>query len=396
MNQPTRVACLTPSGAAAVATIAIVGPRAWELVRSELRAATAKGLPDQPDTSRHWIGEFGPPPGDTVVVTVRRAGATPWIEVHCHGGEHNTRTLINALHSRGAVAADAEELAGEFESTPLRAAAARELMHAATARTAAILLDQHQGALDDSLTAIHRDLQAGRNDLVSGRIAALDRYSMLGRRLVTPWRVAVTGPPNAGKSSLVNRIVGFERCIVASSPGTTRDAVSVLIAIDGWPVELIDTAGQRPTYDLLEKSGMELAREATARADLTLWLHDATTPFEPPPADAFLVWNKIDIGSALAPAGAHSISARTGEGVDDLLRFLGRRLVPDAPPPGAAVPFSPTIADSIAAIANLIQAGSVDEAREAIERLTAANVPCKDHLLPGAGSHTFGKRDTGA
>ena len=104
----------------------------------------------------------------------------------------------------------------------------------------------------------------------------LARYAPLGRRLTAPWRVVVAGPPNVGKSSLVNALAGYQRSIVAPTPGTTRDVVTTRLAIDGWPVELADTAGVREATDALETQGVRLAREATAAADLCLWVLDAS------------------------------------------------------------------------------------------------------------------------
>ena len=174
----------------------------------------------------------------------------------------------------------------------------------------------------------------------------------LGRRLTTPWRVAVAGPPNVGKSSLVNALAGYQRSIVAPTPGTTRDVATTRLAIDGWPVELADTAGVRDATDMLEMQGVRMAREATAAADLCLWVLDASAqPVWPELQGAVqLVVNKIDLPAAWAPdeaAGAVRVSARTGRGMADLCAALSRRLVPDPPPAGSAVPFTAALAGGV-------------------------------------------------
>ena len=89
----------------------------------------------------------------------------------------------------------------------------------------------------------------------------------LGLHLARPWQVVVAGPPNVGKSSLINALAGYPRAIVHWAPGTTRDAVTVETVLDGWPVELCDTAGLRTAGDAVERAGIELARRKMAQAE---------------------------------------------------------------------------------------------------------------------------------
>src|SRR5438132_9586839 len=107
--------------------------------------------------------------------------------------------------------------------------------------------------------------------------------------------------PNDGKSSLVNVLAGFTRSVVSPIPGTTRDVVTTRIALDGWPVELVDTAGLHDSDDALEREGMARARAVLEQADLRLWVLDASvTPIFPSEALAFdgLVINKMDLHAA--------------------------------------------------------------------------------------------------
>jgi tRNA U34 5-carboxymethylaminomethyl modifying GTPase MnmE/TrmE len=98
---------------------------------------------------------------------------------------------------------------------------------------------------------------------------------------VDPWRVAIVGRPNVGKSSLLNAIVGFERAIVHPTPGTTRDLVTARTAVDGWPVEFIDSAGIRSGRDAIESAGIEQARQAIESSDLALVVLDRSEPLAP-------------------------------------------------------------------------------------------------------------------
>jgi tRNA modification GTPase len=135
-------------------------------------------------------------------------------------------------------------------------------------------------------------------------------------------RVVVAGPPNAGKSSLINAIVGTDRVIVTDVPGTTRDHVDVPLALGGIPLLLTDTAGLRETDDRVEAIGVGRARALVEGAEILLWLGDpAHAPTHP---RRILVHAKADLpGRAAAPLGSRAVSAVTGEGLADLLDVVG-------------------------------------------------------------------------
>ena len=112
-----------------------------------------------------------------------------------------------------------------------------------------------------------------------GRLKSLTMYfAFATSACISPslWRVVIAGPPNVGKSSLINAMAGYERAIVSPLPGTTRDVVTLTTAIDGWPVQLADTAGLRASDDELESAGVKLAGAALAAADLVILVCDAT------------------------------------------------------------------------------------------------------------------------
>jgi tRNA modification GTPase len=145
-----------------------------------------------------------------------------------------------------------------------------------------------------------------------------------GARLREGFNVVIAGPPNAGKSTLMNALARREVSIVSPLPGTTRDLVEVALELRGFPVTLVDTAGIRETDDPIEREGVARARRRAAEADLTLWLGDAASPFAPPPAASatLAVLTKTDRlkgQPGAAPSGALRISALTGEGLDQLL-----------------------------------------------------------------------------
>ncbi len=155
-----------------------------------------------------------------------------------------------------------------------------------------------------------------------------------GERLREGLVVAVVGPPNAGKSSLVNRLAQRDVAIVAAQPGTTRDVLEVALELDGWPVTLLDTAGLREAVDEVEVEGVRRARARAEAADLRLLLFDgALWPALDPATlalagdDALCVVNKADLASLPEPlrVGAHPalpLSCRTGAGFAPLLAAL--------------------------------------------------------------------------
>jgi tRNA modification GTPase len=161
-----------------------------------------------------------------------------------------------------------------------------------------------------------------------------------GERLRDGLVVAIAGPPNAGKSTLLNRIARREAAIVSPIPGTTRDVIEVHLDLDGYPVTLLDTAGIRDSHDPLEQEGVRRAQQRASEADLVLWVYDASDDSvrdEPPVFESVVTWtvrNKVDLAlgqrigqkqsnNSIVSNIAFSLSAATGLGVAELLAELG-------------------------------------------------------------------------
>lgn len=348
MSATTHVAVLTPPSAGAIATIEAAGPYVWELVRQLFRPA-GKPLPESPVVNRFWFGTLGEDARDEVILA---AVATDRIEVHCHGGPRVVRWIVDQFLAHGGMEVSAGGLTHP----------ARLLVHAPTLRTAAILLNQLDGAF----------VRAVERILASPSLAGLEelaRLAPVGRHLVAPWQVVIAGAPNVGKSSLVNALAGFQRAVVSEIAGTTRDLVSVSLALDGWPVEVTDTAGLRDAAGL-EAVGVERARQALTEADLVLWVIDGSVAslLDPRASDtaiapgSLLVINKCDLPAAIESDKGIRISATAGTGMAGLIAAMVARLVPVPPVPGAAVPYSPVLADLVTAAHTALTAGRNDDA----------------------------------
>jgi tRNA modification GTPase len=199
------------------------------------------------------------------------------------------------------------------------------------------LLAHIEAAIDFPDEDLPREIEAaiarGSEELaaaIAGHLADGHR----GERLRDGISVAILGPPNAGKSSLLNRIVRREAAITSPIAGTTRDVVEVAIDLHGYPVLLADTAGLRDSADLVEQEGLRRALARAEEAELRLFVFDAARPCDAggaarwPGRETLLVANKVDLLSAAhdLPAGAFAVSALTGTGIDPLLAALGDKI----------------------------------------------------------------------
>jgi tRNA modification GTPase len=386
LNAPTTHFCLlTPPGRAAIATISIRGLDAIALVSGLFRPASGKPLTTF-GIGRAIFGRF-----ETAATTsedlVVGLLAPDELEIHCHGGRAAVEAIGEALVAAGAAQLTPAAWTHQQQSDPIAADALLALAEARTERTAAILLDQYRGALRRELTEIDKAL--GKNDpAAANTLNQLLASAGLGLHLTNPWKVVITGPPNAGKSSLMNALLGYQRSIVFHEPGTTRDVLTATTAIDGWPIELADTAGLRnvgraapatSAANLIESEGIARAYSQIASADLVILVADTTASWDEslyqevsraacrPP---LIVHNKLDLvpPSADRRTGIPT-SAVTSLGLDDLCRAIATALVPLPPSPGTAVPFTMNQITALRAIAAHLKSGQLTAARQDLRGL---------------------------
>jgi tRNA modification GTPase len=323
--------------------------------------------------------------GDEVVAIVFE-GDPPYVEIQCHGGKAALDLVVDALCEAGCQGVSNEVLASEIAPSPIRAAALLDLTQAPTLRAAEILLDQTQGALDAELDELRHEIKHSYREALE-RLDRLCTRGDVGIRLISGWRVVITGRPNVGKSRLLNALAGYKRAIVDATPGTTRDLVTALTAFDGWPIELIDTAGVRETLDPLEQSGIGLALGQLETADLALQLYDVSEPLQPQDeamlagqGRSLLVANKADLPPAWdigdfkrSDKPILAVSAERGDGLDALIAAVVQNLVPMVPEPGAGVPFRPEQLGQIENARKALLEGDRARAVECIETLRAAS-----------------------
>lgn len=361
------VSLLTPRGRGAVATIAWHGEVTAIDAGQLFRAANGQPLAAQ-TIGRLVFGHWGSEPAEDVVVC---RTATDRLEVYCHGGETAATRILQQFESIGATRLTWQELMEHAEGS-FAADCARALSQASTVRTAAIIARQGDRPLRDALGRLAKTGFPENRDEIRRLLQRLNRWSKFGLHLTRPWRVVLYGPPNAGKSSLINALVGYERSIVFDQPGTTRDVVTAETAFDGWPLNFSDTAGLRAATEDLEAAGIQRAGMALADADLRLLVLDRSAP-PLSPSEAGLtqvvpdlvVLNKSDLPEH--PDFEHpdlrdtrlptvTVSAKTRTGVPDLLRQITERLIPTVPAEHEPVPVTQRQVDALRSALDAVEA----------------------------------------
>jgi tRNA modification GTPase len=383
----TIAAISTAFGEAAIAVLRLSGPRAVEIADAVFRSKKrASELP----VRVVQFGSFfdGDTRLDDVLLTVFRAPASytgeDVVEISCHGGALVSRRILEVLLRSGARSAEPGEFTQRaFLNRKLDLTQAEGVMDVISAQTDLALRAANE-QLEGRLGVRIRDLRAavldtlaqveayidfpdedispetgaalrGRIERALADVGALLATAGQGKVLREGLRTVIFGAPNVGKSSLLNRLLGYERAIVSHHPGTTRDVLEETINVRGIPVRLMDTAGIRDSADELEQAGMERTRQAMERADLVLHVADASgdaamwdrrlvgpaggkaevaagrTPDGRPAATGnpeptnrrryIIVLNKVDLGvhASWAEQGGVAVSALTGEGFEKLL-----------------------------------------------------------------------------
>jgi tRNA modification GTPase len=365
------VVLVTPAGRGAVASLVVEGPAALTAVASAFCPASGRELAAAP-LDRIVFGRWGSSTDGEEVVVCRRSAER--VEVHCHGGRAAAEAITGSLVDRGCEAIDWRRWIEQSQPDPLAAAAQILLASAATERTAGVLWDQHAGALRHAVEQSMALVSQGNSAGALRAINLLLAMAGVGLHLVEPWRVVLAGPPNVGKSSLINALLGYARAIVHDAPGTTRDVVTAVTALEGWPIELADTAGLRDSDEPLEVTGMALAQSRLAAADLVVLVSDSSLPQGAADAALANAWpaalrvrNKCDL-VAMRSEGLWT-SATTGEGVAALARAIVDRLVPSTPQPGQAVPFMPGQVERLHLARKALAANELGLAAVSLQRL---------------------------
>ncbi len=369
-EQATQVVMLTPKGRGAVATLLVEGPRAAELVAELFHPAARRSILDRPCGKILFGRWLSPQLGEELVVCRRDRQR---IEIHCHGGQVAPGAIIASLIERGCSALEWQDWVRGATADPIAAAAQIALAAAATERTAAILCDQLGGALRHTIDQLSLVIRDGRVPAALAQIDQLLEFSGIGLHLVKPWQIAFAGRTNVGKSSLINALLGYERAIVHATAGTTRDVVTAAAAIDGWPVELADTAGLRASSDELETAGIGLGQRRLTKADLVVLVFDLSAAWSAEDEalaaawpEALRVFNKRDLAQteAIEKSTRLTTSALAAEGLDDLERAISARLVPHVPTVGQAVPFTIRQVETLHQIKRHLQSGRCSAAIE--------------------------------
>jgi tRNA modification GTPase len=383
---PLNQACrLTSDAPSAIAVLEVTGPDAlawlekyWfshsPLPLSQLLALNRIRYGVLYASESHKAGES--------VVVCRTAEAR--FEIHCHGGRAASSIILARLESDGfQIVSPLLGLCHGLDQ--VQAHAQQDLLVAPSTATAAVLLDQYRGSLSSEIRQVIAHVQEGRIADAVESLKQLLKFDEFGLHLIQPWRVVLAGPPNAGKSSLLNTILGYQRAIVHESAGTTRDILSERTSIEGWPVEIIDSAGVRDTEDPIEKIGVESSLDIINRADLVLllvapeqgWTETHEKIYRFGQKRMIVIQTKYDKSSRPVEIPVSSIpivstSVFERKTIEELMGRIRGKLLPHIPESGTAIPFRP---DQIAVFhesVDLIQQGKPLDSVRKLQRLLDA------------------------
>lgn len=383
-HDDTIAAIATAQGGAGIAIIRISGPDAWCV------GAKVAHVPVWPREAAgsfrratfHASGRDGAPVAidDGVVLLFaapRSYTGEDVVELQCHGGRMQARQVLEAALSAGARHAEPGEftrrafLSGRIDLA--RAEAVMDFISAKTERAAASARMQMEGRLSrtvdslfDELIDVHStvehllDFDEGEvpDDFAEGARGSLERIGKGLAALEASWHeghllrdgamVVISGRPNAGKSSLLNALLGRDRAIVSPSPGTTRDSIEESFVADGIPLRLVDTAGLRDAPSGgIEAEGIARTERLVREADIVVRVVDASLPIDAaeregvaslPRDRTLVVLNKMDIAPPDAIAADEAlftgmgirvcrVSAKTGDNVEGIARTIGDMLV---------------------------------------------------------------------
>ncbi|MEA2342837.1 MAG: tRNA modification GTPase [Thermoanaerobaculia bacterium] len=348
----TIVAPATPLGRGALAIVRIDGPRSAAILQ-KLGAVS----PDARLATLAQLSLDGEPLDECIAIRYAAPHSftgNDLVELTLHGSPLLVERVIAAIIECGARLAEpgefteravlngkldlvqAESIADLINSrTALQAKLSLGNLHGVLSRRAAAVresllhvISRLEAALDfseEGYEFITRDEARREIERAIAETEALAETYRRGRATTSGLTLVILGRPNAGKSTLLNRLVGSDRAIVTPIPGTTRDIVRETIEIGGLPVTIADTAGLRTSGDVVEEIGIARARDAAASADIILYLVDAIAGLSTDDElasfpGAIVIYTKVDL--APAPQSALGISVTAESGIDELLRRL--------------------------------------------------------------------------
>jgi len=439
-SQDTIAAISTPPGPGAIGVLRLSGPQAASIAALRFRPLGKKGLLDHLPRVLVYgdLLDRDGQPIDRVLCTYSRAPASytgeDTAEFHCHGSPMVLSLGLDSLFSAGARQAGRGEftrrafLNGKLDLA--QAEAVGDLLEARSRESARHAAGQLAGALSrkigdiysallDVMSHFHAVLDYPDEDIDPFRLEEVEqalsaqehtlgqllRSCSRGYQLTQGVPCAIVGRPNAGKSSLLNALAGYERAIVTDIPGTTRDTVEVGVELGGMPIRLIDTAGLRDSDDPVEQLGVARSRAAMEEARLILVVWDGSAPITQEDADlleqaiklapTILIHSKTDLPSAPVPflnldpmPPVVELSAKTGSGLDKLEDAVAALFPKDEQPYGQILTnqrqeeAARRAKDSIARARDALLAGitpdalltDVEEALSALGELTGQSV----------------------
>jgi tRNA modification GTPase len=376
MNNDTIVAISTPHGVGGVAVVRLSGPQAKEMALRHLSV-------DALEPRHSHFARFSD--GNTLLDEVlaiwfpapHSYTGEDVVEISCHGSLYVQQAILQALMGAGARMADPGEftmrayLGGRLNLSQAEAVA--DLIEAVTPAQHRLAVSQLRGGYAEELKTLRQQLIdltalleleldfsqedvefANRSRLeqlvedTSLKITSLRNTFHQGNALKHGIPTAIIGRPNAGKSSLLNALLADDRAIVSPIPGTTRDTVEETLTIDGITLRLIDTAGLHHTDDPLEKMGIRRTEAAAVQADIILFVHDATCPWNEAIEDLqelqdagvdlnskhlWIVHNKVDLLDGIPQwmESGIAVSSVKGTGLDRLRACMVKALAKERP-----------------------------------------------------------------
>jgi tRNA modification GTPase len=397
----TIAAIATGAVLSAIGIVRISGSDTLAVVDQVFQPLTGGPMSQRPDR-KLVLGRLSGPQGqllDVCLATVSRGPNSytgeDTAELQCHGSPTVLRQALESLFAAGARQAKAGEftkrafLNGRMDLTQAEAVvdlidaqtpqaaenAAQQLDGAILRRTQDIyqaltdicshyhaVLDYPDEDIEPFALASYRDTMNQAADKLSGLLATFRRGTLMKNGV----RCAIIGRPNAGKSSLLNALLGYDRAIVTDIPGTTRDTIEEKAVLGGVLLRLLDTAGLRRTDDPVESLGVQRARDAAQEAALVLAVLDGSTPLtredegvlaaaQAAPR-AIILQSKADLPIQWTQTDAISVSAKTGQGLDTLEKAVADLFPPDTGTAPGEVLTNPRQADAVSRALEYIRA----------------------------------------